>query len=48
VPPEAHAKVAGLMAGAFQATYWWLPVPLLALALIPALILWLGPRRPAR
>jgi hypothetical protein len=34
-------KIAGLMADAFQSTYWW-AVGLLALAFIPALLL---PRR---
>jgi EmrB/QacA subfamily drug resistance transporter len=44
VPVEARVRIAGLMAEAFQSTYWWLPVPLLALAIIPALILWRRPR----
>ncbi|HEY7431198.1 MAG TPA: DHA2 family efflux MFS transporter permease subunit [Streptosporangiaceae bacterium] len=39
IPPDALARAAGLQADAFQATYWWLPVPLLLLAVIPALIL---------
>jgi EmrB/QacA subfamily drug resistance transporter len=41
VPPQMMQKIAGLMADAFQSTYWW-AVGLLALAFIPALLL---PRR---
>ncbi|HEV7933462.1 MAG TPA: DHA2 family efflux MFS transporter permease subunit [Actinomadura sp.] len=41
VPPQMMQKIPGLMADAFQSTYWW-AVGLLALAFIPALLL---PRR---